>query len=242
MPYDFKTAFVETLLQRYAGRPIRLLDLGSGTSKDFPDLLRRHPNVAYTGVEPSAASRATAARLLEGVPNVVLERAWGEALAARYRDAFDVTLSLSVLEHVKYLDDFLATSVAVTAPGGLVIHRYDLGHALTPVNLWERVVVGASRRLPWAVPASIFTTHPDLTRITGALAAHGLRDIAVSYGQIYGLKQAMNHVSRVDAALAARVVALDGELAAALADRLDAEAMARLFPAITVSGLKGYST
>lgn len=239
MPYDFKTAFLDALLQPFAGRSIRLLDLGSGTSKDFPDLLRRYPNVVYTGVEPSATARATAARLLEGIPNIILEGAWGERLAARYHDAFDITLSLSVLEHVKYLDDFLATSVAVTAPGGLVVHRYDLGHALYSVSLYERVLVWTSRTLPWAIPASIFTTYPDLGYITRALAAHNVRNISVRYAQVYGLKKAMNYVCQIDSTLAERIVQLDTDLAGALASRLSAQEMASLFPAITVQGLKG---
>ena len=239
MPYDFKTAFLDTLLKPFTDRPVRLVDLGSGTSKDFPDLLRRYPNVAYTGVEPSEASRATAARLLHGIPHVVLESAWGESLAARYRDTFDITLSLSALEHVKYLDGFLDTSVAITAPGGLVVHRYDLGHALYPVSWYERALVRTSRAVPWIVPASLFTTYPDLMHITRTLAACGLRDLSVRHGQMYGLKQAMNHAAQMDAALAARIVQLDTELADALVSRLSAREVARLFPTVTVRGVKG---
>lgn len=239
MPHDFKTVFLDTLLQPFVERPVRLLDLGSGTSKDFPEVLRRYPNVAYTGVEPSKAARATAARLLHSIPHVVLEGAWGESLAARYRNTFDITLSLSVLEHVKHLDDFLATSVAVTAPGGLVVHRYDLGHALYPVSWYERALVCTSRALPWVIPPSIFTTRPDVMHITRTLAACGLRDLSVRYGQMHGLKQAMNHVSRIDPPLAARIVQLDTELADTLVSRLSAHEAARLFPTVTVRGVKG---
>ena len=239
MLHDFKSAFLETLLQPFVARPIRLLDLGSGTSKDFPDLLRRYPNVAYTGVEPSEAARATAARLLHGIPQVVLESAWGESLAARYRGAFDITLSLSVLEHVKYLDDFLQTSVAVTVPGGLVVHRYDLGHALYPVSWYERALVRASRAVPWIIPASLFTTYPDVMHITRTLAASGLHDLSVRPGQMYGLKQAMNHLAEVDPALAMRIVLLDTELADALVSRLSAREVAHLFHTVTVRGVKG---
>jgi len=239
MPYDFKTAFLDALLLPFKDRPVRLVDLGSGTSKDFPDLLRRYPNVAYTGVEPSESARATAARLLHGIPQVVLESAWGESLAARYRGTFDITLSLSVLEHVKYLDSFLDTSVAITAPGGLVVHRYDLGHALYPVSWYERALVWGSRTFPWGIPASIFTTHPEVMHVTRTLAASGLHDLSVGYAQMYGLKQAMNHVAQIDSALATRIVQLDTELADALVSRLSAREVARLFPTVTVRGVKG---
>lgn len=46
-------------------------------------------------------------------------------------ESFDLTVSLSVLEHVKYLDPFLRASVAATRPGGTVVHGYDLGHSLS---------------------------------------------------------------------------------------------------------------
>jgi hypothetical protein len=239
MLHDFKTAFLDTLLRPFMERPVRLLDLGSGTSKDFPDLLRRYPNVAYTGVEPNDAARAAAARLLQGIPHVVLEGGWGESLATRYRDTFDITLSLSVLEHVKYLDEFLGTSVAMTAPGGLVVHRYDLGHALYPVSWYERALVWSSRTVPWLIPPSLFTTHPDLMHITRRLAACGLHDLSVRYGQLYGLKQAMNHVSHISPQLAERVVQLDTELAEALDSRLSDREVVRLFPTVTVRGVKG---
>ena len=239
MLYDFKTAFLDTLLRGCGGRPVRLLDLGSGTSKDFPELLRQYPNVAYTGVEPNAAARATAAQLLSGIPHVALEGLWGESLAAHYHDTFDITVSLSVLEHVKYLDGFLATSVAVTKPGGMIVHRYDLGHALYPVSVYERVLVIASRTVPWIVPAFLFTSHPDIMRITRTLTRCGVRDVSVEYRQMYGLKQAMNHVARLDPALAARIVQLDTELAEMLAPRLGAREIARLFPSVVVRGVKG---
>jgi SAM-dependent methyltransferase len=238
MLHDFKTAFLDTLLRPFMEQPVRLLDLGSGTSKDFPELLRRYPNVAYTGVEPNGAARAAAARLLQGIPHVVLEGGWGESLAARHRDTFDITLSLSVLEHVKYLDDFLSTSVALTAPGGLVVHRYDLGHALYPVSWYERALVWTSRSVPWVVPPSLFTTYPDLMRITRTLAACGLRDLSVRYGQMHGLKQALNHVSRINPPLAGRIVQLDTELADTLVSRLSARDVARLFHTVTVRGVK----
>lgn len=235
---DFKTAFVDRLLRECGGRPVRLLDLGSGTSKDFPDLLRQYPNVTYTGVEPNSTARATAARLLAGIPHVALEGLWGESLAEHHHDTFDITLSLSALEHVKYLEEFLATSVAVTKPGGVVVHRYDLGHALYPASWYERVLVTASRTMPWIVPASIFTSHPDLTRITRTLNRYGVRDVSVQYGQMYGLKQAMNHVARLDQSLAARIIQLDTDLADMLASRLTALETERFFPSVVVRGVK----
>jgi SAM-dependent methyltransferase len=238
MVYDFKTGLIDALLQSYAGRPLRVLDLGSGTSKDFPELLRRYPNVSYTGVEPMDAARNTAAKLLDGIPNVVLEARWGESLASSYRNQFDVTLSLSVLEHVKYLEAFLKTSVSVTKPGGLVWHRYDLGHALYPASWYERGLVVASRTTPWLVPAGIFTTRLDPARVTEMLTAFGVHDITVRHGQMHGLKQAMNAVAAVDPDLARRIVELDVQLVETLTPILPPSKMQWLFPTVLVKGVK----
>jgi hypothetical protein len=238
MTVDFKTAFFDSVLEPFLGRDVQMLDLGSGISRHVSELLQRHPNVSYTGVEPNESARAAAKRLLEGMPRVTLEGGWGESLAARYANTFDVTVSLSVLEHVKRLNEFLATSVAVTVPGGLVAHRYDLGHALYPASIGERMRVFSTQLVPWAVPASRYTSYPNLNRIKKALSQYGLANISVEYGQIHGLKVAMNHVAALDPPLAARIVEVDTALAERLAKRLNSDELARLFPSITIRGWK----
>jgi SAM-dependent methyltransferase len=125
---DFKIAFLGQLLREFGDHPLRVVDMGCGTAKDWPSILRSHPRVIYTGIEPNARSRTTANELLRGLPAKVLA-GWGEATDA---GVFDLTLSLSVLEHVKYLDPFLRASVAMTRSGGTIVHRYDLGHSLYP--------------------------------------------------------------------------------------------------------------
>jgi len=163
---DFKIAFLEGLLSQFAERPIRILDMGCGTAKDWPGILRSHPWVTYVGVEPDSKSRSVANELLHGLASKVLA-GWGEAMNAG--ESFDLTVSLSVLEHVKYLDAFLRASVAATRRGGTVVHRYDLGHSLYPATDYERLLVVVSRRMPWIVPASRFTSHLDPSRVARIL-------------------------------------------------------------------------
>jgi hypothetical protein len=50
-----------------------------------------------------------------------------------------MVFSLSVLEHVKSLPIFIDYSVRMARPGADVIHLYDLGHALYPSGLKERI-------------------------------------------------------------------------------------------------------
>jgi SAM-dependent methyltransferase len=234
---DFKIAFLDALLAEFKAQPLRVLDFGCGTAKDWPPILRAHPGVTYTGIEPNARSRETARELLTGLPASVIA-GWGEAVSTG--GGFDLTLSLSVLEHVKHLDRFLRASVEATRPGGTIVHRYDLGHALYPVNAYERWLVRTSRYLPWLVPASRFTSYVSRPRVVASLTALGVTGISVSYAQMYSLKQAMNAVSRMDGAefLAGRMISVDAEVAAAVRPRLQDAEMERLFPSVIVRGLR----
>jgi hypothetical protein len=56
---------------------------------------------------------------------------------------------------------------------------------------------------------------------------------------MYGLKQATNRVAQTDPTLAMRIVQLDTQLADALASRLSPRAADRLFPTVTIRGVKG---
>jgi len=76
--------------------------------------------------------------------------------------------------------------------------------------------------------------------VVASLTALGVTGIAVSYAQMYSLKQAMNEVSRMDGAehLAGRMIAVDAEVAAAVRPRLQDAQMERLFPSVIVRGIR----
>jgi hypothetical protein len=155
-------------------------------------------------------------------------------------ERFDLTVSLSVLEHVKYLEPFLRASVAATRPGGTVVHRYDLGHSLYPATNYERLLVFMCRRMPWIVPASRFTSHLDPSRVACILGEFGLSRVEVCYAQMYSLKQAMNRLSRIENGreLAERVLALDADVGRALRLAVTDQEMAHLFPSVIVRGVR----
>lgn len=239
--YDFKTALLDELIARCGDRDLELLDLGSGTSKDFVEVLRRYPRVRYTGVEYRAQSLAQARRLLDGHPGVELVSGFGEAVQAAWAGRFDLTLSLSVLEHVKRLRGFLRSSVRVTRPGGWIVHRYDLGHALHSVSRYERFKVFLCKTVPAAMPARHFTTHPDLREVVRILEEAGAEVREVRYAQLPGLKEMMNRIdwdAPESPALARSLVELDGRLARHLDGRVDAREMETLFPVITVAAVR----
>jgi SAM-dependent methyltransferase len=238
--YDFKTALLHRLFTRLGERELEVLDLGSGTSKDWVEVLQRFPGIRYTGVEYREAALERARTLLAGYPGVTLLNGFGEEAQARFSDRFDVTLSLSVLEHVKHLDAFLRSSVRVTRPGGTVLHRYDLGHALHS-GPYERSKVWLCRRVPALMPARHFTTHPVLAGVVRTLEQAGVEVTEVAHSQLTGHKQAINRMewgSEGTAALARDTIALDERLAAYLATRLSPAAMERAFPTLTVTGTR----
>jgi len=234
---DFRIAFLEGLLSQFGERPIRILDMGCGTAKDWPGVLRSRPWVTYVGVEPNSKSRSVASELLHGLPAKLLA-GWGEAINAG--ESFDLTISLSVLEHVKYVDPFLRASVTATRPGGTVVHRYDLGHSLYPATNYERLLVFICRRIPWIVPASRFTSHLDPLHVARILGELGLSRVEISYAQMYSLKQAMNRLSRIENGreLVERVLALDADVGTALRLVMTDHEMAHLFPSVIVRGVR----
>jgi SAM-dependent methyltransferase len=239
--YDFKTALLDELLGRFGGRPAQVLDLGSGSSKDFVEVLRRHPGVRYTGVEYREAQLERARRLLAGIPGVELVSGFGESVQAGYAGRFDLTLSLSVLEHVKHLREFLRSSVRVTRPGGWIVHRYDLGHALHSVSRYERLKVALCKSVPAVMPARHFTTHPDLGEVVRLLEEAGAEVRDVSYAQLPGHKEMMNRMdweAPESVGLARSLVDLDRRLAGYMAGRVDAREMERLFPVVTVAAVR----
>jgi hypothetical protein len=148
---------------------------------------------------------------------------------------------VSVLEHVKYLDPFLRASVAATRPGGTVVHGYDLGLSLSiPPPGYERLLVFVSRRMPWIVPASRFTSHLDPSRVARILGELELSRVEVTYAQMYSLKQAMNRLSRIENGreLAERVLALDADVGRAVRPVVTDHEMAHLFPSVIVRGVR----
>jgi trans-aconitate methyltransferase len=124
-----------------AGGEFRIVDLGCGTGSNFAELLRRRPNVAYVGVEPSAAAAAEARRLLPDAQIVA-----APAYDVRVEPAHAV-VSFSVLEHVVQRARYLEAARANLRDDGRVYLNYDSGHFVADVDLRERAKALASQAL-----------------------------------------------------------------------------------------------
>ena len=154
-----------------------VLDLGCGRAAFGERLVQDRVTLSYTGVEPSPIDAEQARRGL--APHAARARVLNELVPprdGRVLAGHDAVISLSVLEHVKHLDRFLAYSAACAAPGGRVVHLYDLGHALTPSSWRERAHVAAAR-VPvarMAIPATRWTSYVSLDAVVASMRRAGL--------------------------------------------------------------------
>jgi SAM-dependent methyltransferase len=123
---------------------VSILDLGSGRSQNFIELLRRYPQVRYVGVEPDAHECAEARRLTHGL-NATIIQGFGYDLYGRMvQEKFDLVTSFSVMEHVYERPKYLRAAADCLKPDGRMLINYDAGHFRAPATLRERVknVVG----------------------------------------------------------------------------------------------------
>lgn len=171
-----KSFFVEYLVRMVgAEKPLRILDLGSGTSQNVTNALRKYSQISYVGVEPSAIAAKKAVESLKKFPNAVVHNQLGYAdIPDASPESFDIVMSLSVLEHVKHLDPFIATSVSYAKKGGLIVHRYDLGHSLTPSSPKEAFQVFLGAHFPWALSEHNFVRYVPEPEVRASLERAGV--------------------------------------------------------------------
>lgn len=142
-----------------ANPKLRILDIGSGQSRNFLPLLSEFSECTYVGLEPYNHECLAAQEVLQ--PFTHAKVIHGFADVRDLGEQFDLVVSLSVLEHVKHLDTFFDFAARHTVTGGSNIHLYDLGHALYPSSFQERLHVLACRLplLSILVPKSYWTSY-----------------------------------------------------------------------------------
>ena len=66
--YDYKSEFLDSIFRKTKSKRIKVLDMGSGTSKNIPQLLKEYPNILYTGVELDSSALGKGTNTLERLP------------------------------------------------------------------------------------------------------------------------------------------------------------------------------
>ncbi len=158
-----KEYFFDRVIQEVSDggqNPIRVLELGCGTAVYVPAMIEKYAHLEYVGVEPIQSSFKKATDILRDVPRTrVVTQLGYDAVAGLEDVSFDIVISFSVLEHVKQLDRFMALSARYVKKGGVVVHRYDLGHALYPVTLKDSFHVWLGNTIPFVLPERTFVRY-----------------------------------------------------------------------------------
>jgi SAM-dependent methyltransferase len=182
----FITYVVKEAVRRAGeARAPRILDIGCGTASYVPQLIESISNFEYVGVEPIPKSFASAEKNLAKVPNakVHFQLAY-DSVPEEKEASFDLVFSLSALEHVKDLNRFITLSAKYAKKGGLVVHRYDLGHALQPHSFKERLHVCLGNTVPKLLPERQFVRYLGVPEVKALYEKSGVMPFDVTYHQM----------------------------------------------------------
>lgn len=184
-----KQYFLERLIEKVregdVSRRVKILDFGCGTSRYIPALLEADSNIEYVGLEPIAASFAVAQKNIAPYPQASVYFQLGyEPIEGVALDSFDLVFSLSVLEHVKQLKPFIGLSARYVKTGGLLVHRYDLGHALYPHSLKEWFHLRLGNNFPQLLPERQFVRYVPEPEVRALYGAFGVTPFQSTYHQM----------------------------------------------------------
>lgn len=103
--------------------------MGCGTALNFANLLRKHPEIYYVGIEPSKGSWRKAQANLEGLnADVINDHAYG--LYKKLERDFEIVVSFSALEHIYKRVEYLHSAKNCLKTDGYFLINYDSGHFL----------------------------------------------------------------------------------------------------------------
>lgn len=181
------TATWMSAFSRHAGpgRPLSVLDLGSGTGRFTPALAETFGGPVY-GVEPSSGMRQAAVTDAAHPAVTYLE---GSAGAIPLPDAsVDLVLLFLVWHHVPDRTAGAAEIRRVLRPGGKVLFRSTFGDRL-PEAAWLDYFPGAA-----SVEAAMF---PTLAQVEAEFAAAGLRRVALEVVRVQVVESAEAYLERL---------------------------------------------
>ena len=232
--------FIQSLRQIKANGSIRVLEVGCGTAAYLPAILTQYLNIEYVGIEPIASSYREAIKNTSDLPNVKIynELAYGEKEELK-KESFDLVISFSVLEHVKQLDKFMDLCAAYVKPGGLMVHRYDLGHALYPSSLKERFHVWLGNNFPKVLPERKFVRYVPLKEVEAMYDERGFGVSKRTHHQLPSVKKLEKSLAKNDIITNPVEKIYEWELVNAnVFDTLPEEERELLFPTVAIWGKK----
>ncbi len=228
----------EAVRRATPGAAVRVLDLGCGGAGYVAALVEKYPEIEYVGVEPIEYWFNIAQKNLTGVQNAKVHFQLGyDSIEVEAEESFDVIFSLSVLEHIKQLGRFLALGTKYTKQGGLVVHRYDLGHALHTHSLKEWIHVRMGKYVPQVLPERQFVRYVPEPEVRALYIAQGVTPFRTTYHQMPSHKAFEKHFKDSDTTAVDELFAWEMKHQDLIL-KIPVSARENLFPAVAVWGLK----
>jgi len=220
------------------GARVRVLDLGCGRANYVAALVEQFPEIEYVGVEPIKYWFDIATGNLANIPRAKVHLQLGyDSIPDEAEGSFDVVFSLSVLEHVKNLGRFLALGTKYTKSGGLIVHRYDLGHALHTHNLKEWIHVRLGNNLPQILPERQFVRYVPEPEVRALYEAQGVTPIKTTYHQMPSHKEFEKYFKDSDTTAVDELFAWEMKHQGDIL-KIPVPAREKLFPAVAVWAVK----
>ena len=228
----------EAVKKASKGHVPRIMDLGCGTAVYVPSLKAKFPDFEYVGVEPIAESFREAEKNLADIPKAKVHFQLGyDEIPDEIEGSFDLVFSLSVLEHIKHLDRFIALSAKYVKSDGIVVHRYDLGHALHPHSLKEKLHVMLGNKLPSVLPERQFVRYVGEPEVRSLYERYGLKPVNTTYHQMPNHKHLEKFFRTTNSAIIDDL--FDWEIKhQSEFKKIETKERERLFPAVAVWGEK----
>lgn len=228
----------EAVANTPAGHKTRIMDLGCGTASYVPLLLREFPEIEYVGVEPIESSFAVAQKNLDGLDNAIVHFKLGyDSVPDEKEQSFDLVFSLSVLEHIKQLQRFISLSAKYIKTGGLVVHRYDLGHALHTHSIKEGIHVWLGNTVPSILPERQFVRYVPEIEVRACYVKAGLIPVKTTYHQMPNHKRLEKNLKQSNGEAVRELFAWEMKWQAEFL-KIPLKEREYLFPAVAVWGKK----
>jgi SAM-dependent methyltransferase len=194
----FKHIYVQKIIEAIGNSTPRIIELGCGRAEPIAPFVQARPSITYRGIEPYGPSYSAAVKNIGALPNVQLDNTFGYEIGAD--GSYDACFSLSTLEHVKQLERFLKQSIDAVKPGGLIVHHYDLGHALYPSSLKEKFQVWLGNTFPALLPEHKFVCYLDPQTVVALLEKNGAKVDTITYHQMPNHKKVLKNIDEKDPA------------------------------------------